>query len=226
LDVVYPYRRGGDEFELRYSLRSLVNVAHDRVIVAGDRPLFASDALVTVPGPRRWNRYRSSTANILAAVRTGGITGRFVVMNDDFFVLRPWTPRVEHRGTIAEYLASGRAGGEYQGMVERTRDLLQINGVADPFFFGLHTPMVYDAARLLGMVELFRGERYLLRTLYGNLHAKSERSREDVKVRVWPAPIASDLLSTCDRSSRDPDFRAWINARFPAPSIYEDRDNR
>lgn len=226
MDVVYPYKRTVDEFELRYSLRSLANVPHRRVIIAGDRAKLARPNVVAVRAPRIRDRYLSSRTNILAAIEKAGIAGRFVVMNDDFFVLRPWKPRTEHRGPIAQYLASSRVAGEYREMVERTADLLRLNGVADPLFFGLHTPAVFDAERLVEMVARFEGERYLTRTLYGNLYGEPGTFRKDVKVRDWPAPLPGDVFSTCDRTVRDPACRAWLKANFPTPSPYERRDAR
>ena len=84
MDIVYPYKRTPDDFELIYSLRSLVNVPHDRVVIAGDRPSRVSDAVTVFPVLRvGCDRYVSSTANIFAT----DVSGDFIVMNDDFFIL-------------------------------------------------------------------------------------------------------------------------------------------
>lgn len=220
MDVVYPYRRSwGDEFELRYSLRSLANLPHERVIIAGDRPRFVWKALVCISTPRQLNRFKSSTANIVAAVRQAGISGRFVAMNDDIFVLKPWQYRREHRCTIDEYLADGPKSGPYRQMLIKTKELLA--GIDEPLFHGLHTPMVYEAGKLLELVERFAGQSYLLRTLYGNLYQEPSVRRDDVKAHAWPFDMAEDFLSTSDICARNPDCRAWLKARFPQPSIYE-----
>src|SRR5690606_41830173 len=121
MDVVYPYKARPFDLEIRYSLRSLVNVPHNRVIVAGDRPKIISDRVIHVPVPRIANRYKSSTANILAAAERAVETERFIVFNDDMFVLRPWAFRHENRGTIEDYLAAGRPQGRYRSYVEWTR---------------------------------------------------------------------------------------------------------
>src|SRR5690606_27525882 len=168
MDVVYPYKRTPGDVELRYSLRSLSNMPHGRVIVAGDRPKIISDRVIHVPVRRISDRYRSSTANILAAAETAVETDQFIVMHDDIFVLEPWTFRHENRGTIEEYLANGNPSGLYRSHVEWTRDLLKAHGVSDPLWFGLHTPTVYDREKLIDLITDFRGERYLLRTLYHN----------------------------------------------------------
>ncbi|GEM_PF-1016501 len=222
MDIVYPYKSAPDDFELRYSLRSLVNVPHDRVIIAGDRPMVIGRSVAHVLVERIEDRYQSSTANIVGAVRGAGINGDFIVMHDDIFALEPWQFRHEHRGTIAEYLKSGQAQGRYRSYIEATRDLLVAKGIPDPLWFGLHTPTVYNAKALLDMVEGFAGHKYLLRTLYHNLLPKPSVRRDDVKVRLWggDAP-AADILSISDECARSESFRQWIAARFPEKSQYE-----
>src|SRR5689334_9814543 len=98
MDVIYPYKRSPGDFELRYSLRSLENVPHDRVIIAGDFPSCISDRVTVVRNPRHdADRYISSTSNILAAMERADVSDNFIVMNDDIFVLKPWTGEHAHR---------------------------------------------------------------------------------------------------------------------------------
>ncbi|QDZ10527.1 hypothetical protein [Devosia ginsengisoli] len=222
MDVVIPYRSTPEDFELRYALRSLPNVPHDRVIVAGDKPVIISKAVQHVPVGRVEDRYQSSTANIVAAIHGAGVQGEFIVMHDDIFVLRPWSFRHEHLCTIDEYLKGGQATGRYRAYVESTQDILRSKGIAEPLWFGLHTPTVYDALRLADLVDGFAGHRYLLRTLYYNLFPAPSERRRDVKTRVWRAPPAgADVLSVSDDCARTAGFRAWATAQFPDKCRYE-----
>lgn len=221
MDVVYPYKSSGDDFELRYSLRSLINVPHRRVFVAGDRPSFISQEVAFISVPGSWNRYRSSTANILAAIEQEGVSEEIIVMNDDIFVLMPWVFKHEHRCSISEYLRDCKRG-RYRKMILRTRDILRAHGVADPLFFGLHTPTVYNRRRLIDLIKQFSGQDYLLRTLYHNLFPAPSVRRQDVKVRHWNAQHGEgDMVSLSDGCARDIAFRSWIAARFPERSKYE-----
>lgn len=221
MDVVYPYKRTPGDVELRYSLRSLSNMPHSRVIVAGDSPRVKLN-VIKVGVARELNRYAASTRNIFEAARQVVETDHFIVMNDDIFVLEPWTFRHEHRCTIEEYLGSDLPKGDYRRHTAKTRDILKAHGVADPLFFGMHTPTVYERSKLIDLVKEFKGKRYLLRTLYHNLFPQPSERREDVKVRTWAGePIHQDVLSISDGCARDPQFLAWIAARFPDPSPYE-----
>lgn len=220
MDVVYPYRPAPGDLELRYSLRSLTNVEHERVIVAGEAPrTLCGFSVVTVP--RQPSRYQSSALNIYEAARQEVQTERFVVMNDDIFVLSPWTFRHEHRATIEGFLGGGSPKGEYRRHLMETRAILKAHGVSDPLFFGLHTPTVYERGKLIELVNEFRGKRYLLRTLYHNLFPQPSALRSDVKVRRWDDEPETDVVSISDMVARDPRFLKWIDGRFPSPSPYE-----
>lgn len=215
MDVVIPYRSTPGDFELRYAIRSLAGLPHDRVIVAGDKPGFSG--VDHVPVVRSGNRYASSTDNILAAC-IAGTTDKIVVTHDDIFILRPWVFRHEDRGTIADYLRSGAASGGYRAHIVATLNLLQSHGVDDPLFFGLHTPTVYDRDKLVDLIREFHGHAFLLRTLYHNLFPQPSVARDDVKMRRWSSPDRGlDVLSISDRAAQDPRFRRWINERFPHP---------
>lgn len=220
LDIVYPYKATTDDFDLRYSLRSLANVEHGRVIIAGDKPKITGRNVVHVPVERCKSRYQSSTANIVAAINQADIRGDFIVMHDDIFLLEPWAFTHEHRGTIAQYLAQGGAARNYRDHIEATDFLLRDKGIESPLWFGLHTPTVYDAQRLVAMVEGFVGRKYLLRTLYHNLYPAPSQCVGDVKLYGWPGEVGP-VLSISDEVSQDAGFRAWIAERFPAPCRYE-----
>lgn len=219
MDIIIPYKATHDGFELHHAVRSLAHVPHDRLIVAGDDP--GLPGAEHVPVEPMLDRYASSTANILAACKASA-ADRVVVTHDDIFVLRPWTFRHEHRGTIDEYLRSNTRSGSYRGWTRATRDMLRARGVGNPLCFSLHTPTVYDREALIALIEEHAGQHYLLRTLYHNLHPQPAVKRDDVKVYRWVEPAeGQDVLSIGDAVPRSGAFRRWIAARFPEPSPYE-----
>lgn len=221
MDVVYPYKATLKDFELRYSLRSLRYMDHDRVIIAGDVPR-GLKKVTLIAVDRIGSRYASSTANIKAAVDFGELSDRFVVMHDDIFLLNPWSFRHEHRCTIEEYLSCGGSYGAYRQQTELTRDILKAHGVDDPLCFSLHTPTVYERDKMADLMREFAGRTYLLRTLYHNLFPAPSVQRDDVKIKVWKAPgSGQDVISISDGIASRQFFRNWINDRFPLKSRYE-----
>lgn len=226
MDIVYPYKRSPGDFELRYSLRSLVNVPHSRVIVAGDIPLSMSDDLIKIRNPRvSADRYMSSTANIFAAMVRADVSDEFIVMNDDIFILQPWTFRHENRGTVRETIADPTVKGEYRERITSTANLLRAHGIDDPLFFGLHTPTKYSRVKLVELMREFPmpKHKYLLRTLYHNMFPQASIRRDDVKIKSWIEGVEymNDILSIADNVAFLPSFKSWINERFPVASRYE-----
>jgi hypothetical protein len=225
MNVIYPYKRSPGDFELRYSLRSLINVPHDRVVIAGEVPFMTlSESVVTVRNPRVGDRYMSSTANIFAALDKAEITGDFIVMNDDIFVLQPWTFRHEDCGPIAECLTKEDYKGDYRARMSDTARILRTQGIREPLFYGLHTPTIYNREKLTDLMRQFPMPRYryLLRTLYNNLFPRPSIRADDVKVKSWTDDSkAGDILSISDNVAALPSFKAWIDRRFPVPSVYE-----
>lgn len=221
MDVIYPYKSAPFDFELRFSLRSLVNVPHERVIVAGDRPKITNGSVTHIRVDPIPVRYQSSMENILAACEASSAED-VVVMHDDIFVLRPWRFVHEHRGSIEQYLKTGAATGGYRAVVERTRDILLAEGVANPLFFGMHTPTVYDRRNMVDLIKTYRASSVLLRTLYHNLFPQPSNLARDVKRFVWSGAEPHDaIFSTSDMAAADARFRIWIANRFPERSPYE-----
>lgn len=225
--VVYPYKREGYEFELRFSLRSLVNMPHGQVIIAGDRSRIVSDRVVQVANAQHRNRYLASTDNIVAAIERAGVSGNFILMNDDFFIMRKGKPKLYHRGRLVDYLQSSSHKGQYRAAIARTLEICEAHGVDEPLFYGIHAPVVMNAEKLCDLVTEFRGENYLLKTLYFNLHKQPSKLAKDVKLHGWQYPPPSvPVISSSDRVARDRDFRRWLALQFPKPSPYEIVPNR
>src|SRR5688572_14976620 len=91
MDIVFPIRASGRTDELRYSLRSLVNLPHDRVWIAGHRPEWVSKEVghIAVHQLGGTTKYERSLANLLAACSHPEVSDEFVRFDDDFFVMVP-----------------------------------------------------------------------------------------------------------------------------------------
>lgn len=228
MDVVYPVRPGARNAELRYSLRSLENVPHGTVWLAGFRPPWVQGVghIRTRQGA---SKYRNSTGNIRAACEHPEVSARFILMNDDFFILRPVdTIPTFHRGPVRTVLADyttrhGGAGNYVRGMTD-TLDLLEQLGFDEPLSYELHMPMIVDKARMVEALQLGTDIPVLhKRTLYGNWCGVGGEQASDVKARTnqdrwdpeWP------FLSTAPAAWKTGQVGAHVRRLFPDPSSYE-----
>jgi hypothetical protein len=222
LDVVYPLKVQPNNEELRYSLRSLVNLPHRKVWFIGHKPRWTRRAQY-VPNVQEGTKYDNARGNILAACREPGLTDDFVLMHDDFFIMRPIASvPVYHRGSLQEALDRWAIKGKYWQKMKATLELLQAEGVANPLFYEMHTPCVFNKQRLLEIAERFPGTDYMIRTVYQNLNGGGGEEIPDVKLfKIGETIPDREFLSTSDAFGQLPRFKAFMHSRFPIMGYYE-----
>lgn len=225
MDVVYKIKASDRNEELRYSLRSLANLPHDRVWLAGHTPPWVTGVGEIPVGKRQRGKYASSTQNVLAACRHPEVSERFWLFDDDFFVMRPVesVPTL-HRGTMSEALADRRIGGPYRKGMQATTELLHRLGYPDPLCYELHIPLLVDKDGMADAIERGRGVTGLQqRSVYGNLCRIGGERADDVKVSTstgrWDG--TQPFLSTSDRSFALMPIGREIRRHFTQPCRYE-----
>lgn len=224
MDVVYVCRPGNRNEELRYSLRSLVNVPHDRVWIAGHMPTFVRGAGHIPVGFAR-SKYAHTSASLRAACSHAEVSESFVLMNDDFFVMRP-TPEIPvlHRGPIEEVEAEyvRRGGITYVASMRQAAGWLAEQGCEPVLSYELHAPLPVVKAQMAEVLDLgVAGLETHKRTVYGNLGRIGGERSHDYKVigREWS--MSWPFISTMDHIFARDEVGRYIRARFPEPSPYE-----
>lgn len=230
MDVVYVVRAAEHNEELRFSLRSLVNLPHEKVWIAGHKPAWVSEAVGHIPTVQRGTKYANTTANLVAACRHPEVSERFALFNDDFFVMSPLASLpVYHRGPLREVEEdlTRRGYGAYLTGMRQTRALLSRLGIDDPLSYELHVPLPMTKAGFLAAMEAAEASppppRILhKRTLYGNHAGVGGEFLRDCKIaNLGREPSRVGLfLSTTERSFTGGVGR-FIQRVFPEPSPYE-----
>lgn len=232
MDVVYVVKPGDDNDELRYSLRSLANLPHGRVWIAGHKPSWVNDVgFISVAQNR--TKWQNSTDNLWAACEHPEVSDEFVYMNDDIFIVEPLDAvPVLHRGPVdkvAEYYRRRRSTGYLQGMLT-TKRILGLVGSHDPLSYELHVPLVVNKqamAEVLALPKLLDVHTKCLhkRTLYGNYWKLGGDEVEDCKVydRTGRMPDGP-FVSTTDQTFGYHPVGVLIRERFPEPSPHERED--
>lgn len=231
-DIVIPVRPGDHNPELRYALRSLVNVPHRRVWIAGHMPSWVRDVRC-IPTSQTRSKYENSTANVLAACRAPSVGENFVLWNDDIFLLRPVDEiPVLHRGPISAVIGyyESIASKAYLRGMRTTVAILARLGITDPLSYELHTPLpmtktgflyAHSAATAPGMPAT----RVLhKRTLYGNVARIGGAETRDCKVfRIEQAWDPGDRLfvSTVDTLFKRHPAGSYVRDLYPEPGPYE-----
>ena len=195
MDVAYVVRPGEANQELRYSLRTLTNVPHDRVFIGGYIPKWTR-GVVRVFRRQASARFLNSSLNLYEICKSD-ISDQFIFMNDDFFIMKPVDaiPPM-NRGTLEAVMERHKRkfgdNSYYRGMEETRKWLLKHYGIEEPLSYGLHIPMVVDRDLMWRLLEETNIEKpagrpqYHMRTIYGNVAEVGGDVVTDVKLSSGP----------------------------------------
>ena len=229
MDVVYICRSGPNE-ELRYSIRSVEkNLPHNNIWVIGQSPEWYKGSFIEVKNVN--SKYPNARANLDALIRSKLITEDFILMNDDFFIMRP-IEKISYfyEGTLLERAERNElltTTGAYTQLLYNTHDKLVKMGIEEPLNYEMHIPMIMNKKKLK---EVLKNKACLWRSLYGNIYEVGGTDREDVKVYVNNSSNPKSYewrgknfpyLSTQDSSFAEM-HRMLFSKKFRNPSSIED----
>lgn len=228
MDIVYVVRPGDHNPELKYSLRSLQNLPHDQVWIAGYKPSWLKDVnyLPTRPAP---TKHRGSLINLWAVALNREISEHFYLFNDDFYVTRQMEEiPLYHRGPYSQYLhhlahSPGHSGRYAQWAEEAYQELQKWS--FSPKSWELHVPMPVQKSRMLRTLTEISDNQALAvnkRSMYATMWDLDGQEIEDVK--LYGSDVAVNplgLLSSSDSDLARRSARKALEQLFPEPSPYE-----
>lgn len=228
--LVYIYAaEQSDEF--RYSLRAACACFDvERVIVIGDMPDWLVDA-EHIGGNGLANRAENVHGNIRIAATHPATPERFVMMHDDYFPLRPYTPKLENCGrTLSEHWQSISKPGAAALFhpLGQTDVWLQFSGIDAPVSFETHSPWPVEKSILADVMDKCAQVRGMFpiqaRSAYGNLSGLPSTDGFDHKIRGGNDPVGWsdwDCVSTQESTFADHPVGRMIRDRFDWPSDFE-----
>jgi hypothetical protein len=224
IDYVYVCRDGDNE-ELRYSIRSVIeNGPNGNIWVVGGKPDWYTGNFIFVEKNR--NKFTHVRNSLTAVIDSDLIKNDFILMNDDFFIIKPLqTIPVLNGGTLRQKISKyNRGSGSYGAMLYQVFYYLRrIEPTKDPLDYELHVPMQMKKSNLAKIIK----KPYLWRSLYGNIFQVGGKSIRDVK--VYPKDSLEDALEIMKNSpyvsTTEVSFNNIIGHKikemFPKSSKYE-----
>ncbi len=220
-----------NNLELRLSLRSVEkNLTPERVIVCGHDPGFLSKSVEYIPNfPSKKDEDAAwgIKENLLALCNHTGTPDEFLLMNDDYFILRPIIDfPYYHKGELRD--AMERIGsGIFYGHLLATAVVLEKRKLPTKHFDG-HWPIIYSKQKLFNVINETNWDVPLgptIRSLYCNTLGIEGEYAYDVKanrpVGDWSAfCLGKSVISVSDESF-DRKCQAHLLSLFPDKSIYE-----
>jgi hypothetical protein len=227
MDYVYICRDGENE-ELRYSIRSVeTNFPSGKIWVVGGRPSWYTGNFIPVSSTS--SKQINAIKNLSAIIQTSEISENFVLMNDDFFIVKPVKDiGTYHGGNLQDKIDLRRAitpGSRYIDLLLKTQKVLQKIGISEILDYEIHVPMKMSKAGLRESLKL--GTQW--RSTYGNTHKVGGKEIKDVKVygsidlldlSYDMDGLSSEYLSTDDQSFPIV-WKKILKDMFPNPSTCE-----
>ena len=185
MDIVY-FARGEENEELRYSIRSVCkNFAFpvNKIVIVGTKPKYITPDLFIELDPKI-NKYANVRMAIEKVLDDDRISEDFILMNDDFFVMKRVTDIPNYfDGSL--YELAGKIICKYNGFTEYSAKLLNearflVAHDLDVKNFEVHIPMLINKTKAKELLKRFNHIE-CFRSTYGNLYCQNARQLKDVK---------------------------------------------
>ena len=177
IDILYILGSGSkhDDMELRLSLRCLEKNCNGigRLFIVGNKPDWVQN-VVHIPAEDTWTAENNAFQKILKACQTD-ISKEFLLMNDDFFMLKPSSIPMQYYGYFVRgFLKHKKEDNPYNRSINKTLEVLNHFGFTTPLNFEVHCPIRIQKNKFLLLncvAEHFKKEStgVLCRSLYANL---------------------------------------------------------
>jgi len=214
-DILYLVGPEQPTDELKYSLRSLRYVDHDRVWIAGHCPDWVT-GVRHIPVEQTKGKRENTRANLEAALATEGLSDPFQLWCDDFYAVQPiGRLHAMNGGPLLTAIHGARHG--YRRALQQAYTHLTQQGIAQPLAYdALHVPQWFHKTPLAHTLGTGIG---MYQTVYGNTHrdhpgqqvpnAKRAQGHQD---RAW--------ISTNSTTWHSP-IGQWVRDAHPDPGPYE-----
>lgn len=180
MDYVYICRDGKNE-ELRYSIRSVEkNMKPGKVWVVGYRPdWYIGDFIKVEDIGKKFDNIKNC---IKVVSENNNISENFILMNDDFFAIKPIDCLENFHGGLLknkiEKYKESRMSPKYIKLLTLTYNQLCDYGIKEPLDYDIHLPMMMNKTILREALKV----AFFPRSAYGNIAQIDGKQISDVKI--------------------------------------------
>lgn len=245
MDLVYIVKPGEINLDLRYSLRSVAKFCpYRKVWIVGFKPRWVQNVCY-LPTTQDKDKWKNSVINYTAACKCKDVSDNFVLMNDDFFAIKPVTNWYKNTNLclgelsdFAEKFGKLRNRSKWQWAFSYAISLLKQLNSHTSYNYEAHTPLIINKKSFLEMLNLqavadFQTTKKVFhkRSIFENLYPQyKEKPRQmtDVKIEVGSDVSQHHLeigwISTYDGMLKNPNYPRLdylLNKLFLKPSKFE-----
>lgn len=226
MDLVYLYKRCPlSDIEIRFSLRSAEKfLKFDRVFIVGDKPKIFNDKVIHIKcADDQKNKHLNIKKKIDCVVNRADISDDFILMNDDFFLLKPFdTIPYFYNMTLKERVENPSKSEEYNKRIQAVYKVFP-NGKS----FEVHCPIVINKQKMKDLINRYSDkEDFARRSMYANWYIKERdqvKSKDGKIYLIEQIPKAEEVgfMSTDNIFANTTGFKVFISNKFREPSSYE-----
>lgn len=211
---------------LEYVIRSIEkNLEHRKLVIVGPAIKgIKPDIHINVKDTSD-NPIVNVAKKLLAVAKDKRVHKNIIVMDDDIFLMKPYSGNPMHKGllrkNIKDRMKKGMPMSDYWKAAHATLKVLSITN-SRPADYTVHCPMEMTKSNILAMEKKYkitRGE-YLIKTIYGNEYITRAIKAPAIKVRDYTNPELS-MISTVDKIEETEEFQDYMQKQFPNKSKYE-----
>lgn len=182
MDFVYICKEGSNE-ELKYSIRSVIeSFPNCNIWVVGGKPDWYIGNYIEVH--QIHIKYKNAVENLKAICSSLEISDPFILMNDDFYIIKKINNiDIYHGGYLLDKInlyQKINGNSNYTRKLNATYKKLISIGIQNPLDYELHIPMAMEKEKLKEVLK--ENDRFLWRSMYGNIFNIGGIEMQDVKV--------------------------------------------
>jgi len=243
MDLVYIVKKSEKNEDLRYSLRSVAkNVSFNNIWIVGYKPSWVTNVRY-LPVTQSGTKWDNSVKNIIAACECPLISDNFVLMNDDFFAIKPIDDIKKSVNVCLGSLEKAilkyeKSVSSWKKAFKYVYDLLKELNIPGPYYnYESHTPLIINKKKYLEVMSLpavvkFRKTPKVLhkRSLYKNIdkiipavlpsdvkiHSKIDNTLKKIEICDWLSVYDNQVDNWTFR-----DLNSLLHQMFPDPCQYE-----
>lgn len=237
IDVVYILGNESrwNDTEIKYSVRSVEKHLKNyrKIFIIGQKPLFFNDQITEIPYHDIYgNKARNIMAKISRAAGDARITKKFMLFNDDYFLLKDADALnypYYYKNTLPQALERNKTNYEFFKHIEATIQALSQHQF-DLKNFDSHYPIVYDKQKIKWIIDKYYWNipfGYIFKSLYCNTLGIPGEHKDDCKFNHghifenWKKITANmDMFSIGDRCLNK-SMEQILFHYFPHKSKYE-----
>lgn len=235
IDVVYILgdESRWDDREIFYSVRSVEKHLKNyrKIFIVGRKPIFFGPNVIEIPYQDIFgNKARNIMAKIRRAATDTRVTGEFILMNDDYFLLEDvdaTTYPYYYKNTLQKSVDINCNNGDYLPHLQATLKLMQAHNLPTKNFDS-HYLIRYNKAKFRAVCDKYDwavSHGFIMRSVYCNTLGIEGIWREDCKINhphiYWDKATAGLPMFSIGHRSGCKALLNFLYSNFPKPSNAE-----